>query len=166
MQSRFKRLDNFHKRFPRNGPADPFPNSLWNNLRSEGIRLKDSLFKNEWRDFDPVMRELLWREFQQYWVDNGNFLPWLIYETEPQPEWVGLFERTRPRPAGVGRSFDDLPPHQRAEAEQIFEQLCQKWEPYTWDAVDWRRPILAGVARRRRPIPRTDPQSGANECAA
>ncbi len=143
------RLDELHKHFPRNRPADPFPDSLWNSVRSGGMRLKDSLYNNEWKEVQPPgMREIYWLAFKEYWASHGNFLPWLIYETEPQPEWTGLFERTRPRLPENGGVFDDLPPRQRAEAEQIFERLCKKWEPYTWDWVDWRRPILAGIARR------------------
>lgn len=142
------RLDGFHRHFPRNGPADPFSNSLWNSVRSGGMRLKDSLYRNEWKDVEPGMREFYWLAFKEYWASQGNWLPWLIYETQPQPEWIGLFARTRERLTGGAGIFSDLPPRERAQAEQLFERLCKKWAPYAWDLVDWRRPILAGIARR------------------
>lgn len=147
------RVDEFLKRFPNGAAAAPFPNRSWENLRYQGLRFKDFLFDGLFKDFLPGMREMLWRSFKAQCAADGNWLPWLIHSMEPQS--IGMFKRNRQRHSAGHPLFDDLPPAQRAEAEEIYKRLHDDWswrvrtgaaQPDT--PSNWRKPLLAGVARR------------------
>jgi hypothetical protein len=52
-------------------------------------------------------------------------MPWFIYITERQ--YSGLFQRKRKRRPRGSPLFDDLSPDVRAEAERLFDRLCERW---------------------------------------
>ena len=66
-----------------------------------------------------------------------------------------MFERKRARRPKGSALFDDLPPVERAEAQATFKALCHEWswrvrngEARSASPSSWRRPLLAGAARR------------------
>lgn len=115
------------------------PDKIWDRLRFRGVRLRDEVTKNTPQE----MRERVWRMFKVICAEQGNWLPWVIYHIKPQ--FSGVFERRRSRRTKGSDPFDDLPPIQRARAQEIFKRLCNKWR---LDLPHWRRAILVGVAPR------------------
>lgn len=146
------RFDELLKRFP--PEADPlyFPARSWERLRYQGMLLKDYVVKDLPIDipFASLARETLWHAFKSHCAAAGNRLPWLIYYLEPQRP--GMFERKCPRRQKGELLFDDLPPAERAEAQETFDKLWQEWSWRvrigTAPSGTWRKPILVGVARR------------------
>jgi hypothetical protein len=147
------RIDEFLKHFPPDGPSVPFPNRAWESLRFQGKRLKDSVCGDPANETFPGAREMFWQQYKQHCAAQGDWLQWLTYCMEPQ--WAGMFERRRPRRPKGSALFDDLPPTERAEAQAIFKVLSDEW---SWRVrtgkarsaapSNWRRPLLAGAARR------------------
>lgn len=114
-------------------------------LRYRGVRLNQYIQNQLPDSANPVVRDLAWQSFQQHCAADGNVLPFLIQHVEPQEPPSGMFRRRGPRKPTGADSFADLPPLQRAKAEEKFKELCEKWKS---DLPSWRRAILAGVARR------------------
>lgn len=87
--------------------------------------------QNEPRDIKARIDEFLKR-----FSPTGSPVPF------PNRSWESL------RHEGVlfkDHLFGDLLPSRRKEAQEIFNRLCHEcW----WDPTGWRRPLLAGVARR------------------
>jgi len=123
----------------------PFPEDLWDKLRYKGARLKDQVMTDVLRSGVAATRRRRsrWEWFKWHCPD---WVPWVLYAQEPQ--WPGLYDRKRPR-RSKGTLFVDLPPHQRAEAHNRFRRFCERrgLAPET-AGRDWRKPILAGQARR------------------
>jgi hypothetical protein len=117
------------------------------------MRFKDYLFGGLYKDIFPGAQEMLWQGFKAQCAAEGNWLPWLIYSMEPQS--TGMFKRTRQRRPKRSAIFDDLPLAQQATAQKTFDRLCAEW---SWRVrtgtaqsaapSNWRKPLLAGVARR------------------
>jgi hypothetical protein len=92
-----------------------------------------------------MVADQLWQSFKQRCTAEGNLVPLLISQLEPQECDPGMFRRRGPRKPKGSDPFGDLPLIQRLQAEEIFRQLCAKW---TGNLPSWRRAILVGVARR------------------
>src|SRR5712671_259049 len=129
-----------------------FPPALWDKLRFKGARVKDLAVGHLPTDSRLARRAREW-EWGVYKYSRPNWFPWYIYITERQ--YSGLFQRTRQRRPTGSPLFDDLSPDVRAEAERLFEQLIERWARRdgvegvsTIAQSDWRKPILAGAARR------------------
>jgi hypothetical protein len=147
------RIDEFLKHFPTDGAPIHFPKRSWESLKYQGVPFEDYFFSGPLKDTLPGMREVLWQGFKAQCAAAGNWLPWLIYSTEPQR--TGMFERKRPRRPKGSALFDDLAPTERAEAQAIFKAMCDEWswsvrlgEARSAGPSNWRKPLLAGAARR------------------
>jgi len=132
--------------------VDQFPPWLWDKLRHNGVRVKDLVVGHLPNDSRPARRAREW-EWGLFKYSCPNWFPWYIYITERQ--YSGLFERTRQRRPSGSPLFDDLSRDVRADAEQLFDQFCEHWVGREgFEAVptipqpDWRKPLLAGAARR------------------
>jgi hypothetical protein len=130
----------------------PFPPWLWDKLRYNGVRIKDQVVGHLPRDSRPARRARAW-QWERYKASCPNWVPWFLYIQERQ--WTGLFARRRQRVPAGNSPFADLPPARRAEAENLFSQLCERWtrhrESETTAAADlpgWLKPLLVGAARR------------------
>lgn len=117
---------------------------FWDRLRYHGTPVKDHLLRDLPDNAPQSFRDSAWRSFKQHCAAQGNILPLLIYQTEPQDSGQGMFRRRARRPR-ESDPFEELPPLQRAKAVEKFSELCQKW---SGNLPSWRRAILAGVARR------------------
>ena len=146
------RFDEFLKLFPPEGAPVPFSNRSWESLRYQGVRFKDH-FLGPIEDLLPGMQEMLWQGFKAQCAAEENWLPWLIHSTEPQS--TGMFKRTRQRRPKGSALFSELPPAERAAAQETFDRLCAEWswrvrtgEAQSAGPSNWRKPLLAGAARR------------------
>lgn len=147
-------LAGFLKLFPPEGASVSFSNRQWERLWYQGQPLREYLFSGLYKDFPRATQESQWEGFKAQCATRGNWLPWLIFCIEPQPQFTGLFKRGRPRRPKGSNIFDDLPPAQQAEAQKIFKRLCDDWlwrareGTARFDKSNWRKPLLAGAARR------------------
>jgi hypothetical protein len=115
-------------------------NKIWNRLQHNGRRIRDEVTG----DLPPMMRPLAWKEFQQ--LPMARAACSLILLLEPQELVAGLFRRRAARPAGAGL-FDDIPSLvQRAKAERVYAELCDR-HSLRLPSSHWLLPILAGRAR-------------------
>jgi hypothetical protein len=117
--------------------------SYFEHLRYRGVRLKKHVLSQD--RAIPPFHDLVWQSFKKHCATEGNILPLLIYNLEPQDPDPGMFRRRGPRNPKGGGQFEDLPAFQRAKAIEKFRELCEKW---SGNLPSWRRAILAGVARR------------------
>jgi hypothetical protein len=117
----------------------------WERLRYRGAPIKKQVLADLPDSGAPLIADRVWQLFQQHCVANGNLVPLLISQLEPQECNAGMFRRRRPRKPKASNPFSDLPPIQRLQAEEKFRQLCEKW---AGNLPSWRRAILVGVARR------------------
>ena len=90
-----------------------------------------------------LLGDRLWQSFKQRCAAEGNLVPLLISQLEPQDP--GMFRRRGPRKPNRCEPFDDMPLIQRLQAEERFRRLCDRW---AGNLPPWRRAILAEVARR------------------
>ena len=112
---------------------------IWNRLRHSGRLVRDEVTG----DLPPMVRSLAWQQFQQ--MPMARWACSLIQLLEPQQAHAGLYHR-RNRPAGAGL-FDDIPSAtQRAKAEKIYAELCDR-HAERLPSSPWLLPILAGRAR-------------------
>ncbi len=94
-------------------------NRYFEHLRYRGVRLKKHVLSPDCAI--PSFRDLVWQSFKEHCATEGNILPLLIYNLEPQGPDPGMFRRRRPRnPKGTGL-FEDLPAFQRAKAIKKFQ---------------------------------------------
>jgi len=118
---------------------------FWNRLRYGGAPIKQHVLADVRDSGEPLLRDWLWQSFKQHCAAQGNLVPLLISQLEPQDPDPGMFRRRGPRKLKGSEPFGDLPLIQRLQAEEKFRQLCERW---TGNLPSWRRAILAGVARR------------------
>jgi hypothetical protein len=112
---------------------------VWNRLRHSGKLVRDEVTA----DLPPMMRDLVWQEFQQ--MPLARLACSLMLLLEPQQASVGLYRRHTRRP-GAGL-FDDIESlDQRAQAQQIYASLCDRHADRL-PSCPWLLPILAGRAR-------------------
>src|SRR5262249_44134841 len=128
----------------RSGSVETVAESL-ERLRYRGVRLHQYIQNQLPDSANPLARDVAWQSFQQHFAADGNILPFLIQQVEPQESASGMFRRRGPRNPPGADLFADLPPLERAKAEEKFKEFCEEWQP---DLPPWRRAILAGVARR------------------
>jgi hypothetical protein len=64
-----------------------YSESDWKHLRHQGVRLKRLVTQ----DLPPLARESAWENFKQLSAEHGDWLPWVISQTEPQ--YAGMFKR-------------------------------------------------------------------------
>lgn len=121
------------------GPA--LTPSVWNRLRHNGRLVRDEVTSG----MPPMMGALAWRQFQQ--MPRARLACSLLALLEPpQPADAGLYRRRARRPADAGL-FDDIPSaDQRALAEKIYAELCERHAERLL-SCPWLLPILAGRAR-------------------
>jgi len=111
---------------------------VWNRLRHNGKLVRDEVTSH----LPPMLRSMAWQEFQQ--MPMARWACSLILLLEPPPP--GLYRRRVRRPADAG-VFDDIPSlTQRAGAEKIYAELCERHADRLL-SCPWLLPILAGRAR-------------------
>jgi len=129
------------------GQALPvFPDWAWERLRYKGKKFRKWLEdKRASRPcpFFQQFQDLAWTKFKQFGAAETDWVPWLIWLTEPQHS--GMFERRRPRRPRGSDPFEDMPEPFQSKARFIFARLCKRWG---WNLPSWRKAILAGRARR------------------
>jgi hypothetical protein len=112
---------------------------VWNRLRHNGKLVRDEVTSH----LPPLLRSVVWQEFQQMPMARWACSLMLLLEL-PQP--CGLYRRRIRRPANAGM-FDDIPSlTQRAAAEKIYAELCERHADRLL-SCPWLLPILAGRAR-------------------
>ena len=116
---------------------------FWNRLRYQGAPIKQHVLGDLPESAAAFLGNSLWQSFKQFCAAEGNMLPLLVAESEPQDS--GMFRRRSQRKPRGSDPFVDLPLSQRVKAEAEFRRLCEKW---SGNLPSWRRAILAGVARR------------------
>ena len=127
----------------------PIDHRTWERLQLRGIPVKLHVIGDLPSPTAPLMADQVWQSYQQQCAEDGNVIPRLIAELEPQNP--GMFQRRRPRRPKGSDPFSDLPPAKRLRAEEEFARLCRRWEP---DLPPWRRAVLVGIARQLTLQPR------------
>lgn len=118
----------------------------WKRLRYRGVPLKQHVLAQVPASVAPLIGDdRALQSFKQQCAAEGNILPSLISQLEPQDPAPGMFRRRAPRKPKGSDPFADLPPVHRAQARERFGQLCDKW---AGNLPSWRRAVLAGCARR------------------
>ena len=118
---------------------------FWERLRYRGAPMKKHVLSDLPDSGTPLLSDRLWQSFKQHCAVEGNLVPLLISQLEPQECDPVMFPRRRPRTPKGSDPFGDLMLIQRLQAEEKFQQLCEKW---AGNLPSWRRAILVGVARR------------------
>jgi len=112
---------------------------VWNRLRHNGTLVRDEVTSH----LPPMLRSLTWQEFQQMPMARWACSLMLLLEPPPPPD---LYRRRIRRPESAG-PFDDIPSlTQRAGAEKIYAELCERHADRLLSCL-WLLPILAGRAR-------------------
>ena len=70
-------------------------NKYFEHLRYRGVRLKKHVLSPDCAI--PSFRDLVWQSFKEHRATEGNILPLLIYNFEPQGPDPGMFPRRGPR---------------------------------------------------------------------
>ena len=118
---------------------------FWERLKYRGAPIKQHVLGDLPDSGAPLLSDRLWQSFKQRCAAEGNLVPLLISQLEPQECNPGMFRRRGPRKPRGTNPFEDLPLPQRLKAEAEFRRLCERW---TGNLPAWRRAVLVGVARR------------------
>jgi hypothetical protein len=118
---------------------------FWERLQYRGAPIKKHVLSDLSDSGAPLIADRVWQSFQQHCAAEGNLVPLLISQLERQECDPGMFRRRGPRKPKGSEPFGDLPLIQRLQAEEKFQEFCEKW---SGKLPPWRRAILAGVARR------------------
>ena len=100
---------------------------LWERLRYRKVPIKKHVLGSLPESAGSMVADRLWQSFKQRCAAEGNLVPLLISQLEPQECDPGMFRRRGPRKPKGSDPFGDLPLIQRLQAEEKFRQLCEKW---------------------------------------
>jgi hypothetical protein len=93
-------------RWPREDPPSAIDDRSWERLRYRGAPVKQRVLADLPGDAAPLAGDRVWQSFKQHCAAEGNLVPQLISQLEPQDPDPGMFQRRGPRgviPSGTSR---------------------------------------------------------------
>jgi len=92
--------------------TDPsaFEDAFWERLQHRDGCVKQRVLAGLPESGGPAVANHVWQSFKQHCAAEGNVLPLLVSQLEPQDLDPGMFDRRSPRRPKGSDPFEDLPP--------------------------------------------------------